>query len=125
MEFALFIWAAGVVGKVVSMATAISIIFSIIIVLWNIGLLMREIETTPPIWMKVSVVLAMIISVITPSERTMWMMAGGYVGQSVVQSEASAKLVKIVELKLQSVLDEAETKASAEAKKIMKQATKE
>lgn len=52
--------------------------------------------------------LAIFIANIIPSERTMYMMAAGYASQKMVQSEAAEKVVKIINLKLDEYLQEAE-----------------
>lgn len=43
---------------------------------------------------------------VIPSERTVYMMGGAYIGQSVVQSEAADKVKKILEAKLDEYVDE-------------------
>lgn len=43
-----------------------------------------------------------------PSQKTMYLMAGGYFGQQVLQSETTDKVVKIVNSKLDEYLEEAE-----------------
>lgn len=52
--------------------------------------------------------LSIFIANIIPSERTMYMMAAGYASQKMVQSEAAEKVVKIINLKLDEYLQEAE-----------------
>lgn len=53
--------------------------------------------------------------VLTPSTKTGWMMAGGYVAQTTIQSDSAKKFAKIVELKLEEVLDEATKQAKIKA----------
>lgn len=60
------------------------------------------------------------LAVITPSTKTGWMMAGAYVGQMAVTSDAAKKLGQIVEIKLEEVLDEATEQAKIKAKSINK-----
>lgn len=66
---------------------------------------------------KVSAVCAILVfglTAIIPSEKTAWMMTGAYAAQTVVQSDASKKVLKIIETKLDGVLDE--TLANAQKK---------
>lgn len=60
-------------------------------------------------------VLCSFLWVLTPSTKTGWMMAGGYVAQTAVQSDSVKKFAKIVELKLEEVLDEATKQAKIKA----------
>jgi len=65
-------------------------------------------------------ILAALLSVIVPTSKTGWMMAGAYVGQMAVTSDSAKKLGKIVEIKLEEVLDEATEQAKIKAKSINK-----
>jgi len=65
-------------------------------------------------------ILATILSAIVPTSKTGWMMAGAYVGQMAVTSDSAKKLGKIVEIKLEEVLDEATEQAKIKAKSINK-----
>lgn len=49
-----------------------------------------------------------IISALVPSERTMYLMAGGYMGQKAFQSETGVRIVKIINNKLDSYLEQIE-----------------
>lgn len=57
-------------------------------------------------WYVYPLVIAVTIWIITPSERTMWLMAGSYAAQSVVQSEIGKDVLSIVELKVKKELKE-------------------
>ena len=46
-----------------------------------------------------------------PNQKTVYMMAGAYVSQKMVQSETADKVVKIVNRKLDDYLEEVEKKA--------------
>lgn len=64
-------------------------------------------------WLKkpafVIILLGLTVSII-PSEKTMYMMAAGFAGQKVVQSETADKVVKILNSKLDEYLVEIEEK---------------
>ena len=51
-----------------------------------------------------------LLTALLPSEKTLYLMAGGYFGQQVVQSEQVGKVVKIIDIKLDEYLKEAENK---------------
>lgn len=51
-----------------------------------------------------------LLAALLPSEKTLYLMAGGYFGQQVVQSEQVGKVVKIIDIKLDEYLKEAENK---------------
>lgn len=52
------------------------------------------------------VVIFSLLAAITPSEKTGWMMAGGYVAQKAVQSDTAKKLGFLVEKKLEGLIEE-------------------
>lgn len=60
-------------------------------------------------------VLFSVLFVVTPDTKTGWIMAGGYVAQTTVQSDSAKKFAKLVELKLEEVLDEATKQAKIKA----------
>ena len=55
-------------------------------------------------------IISLSVSYLLPSERTMYMMAAGYVGQSVIQSEEISKIRTIINLKLDATKKELEQK---------------
>lgn len=56
------------------------------------------------------------IFVIIPSEKTMYLMAGGYAAQKVVQSPIADKTLRILEDKMDSYIKEAEEKVNKKKK---------
>lgn len=60
------------------------------------------------------------VGVLLPSEKTMWMMAAAYAGQSVVQSETGKKLGVLIEKKLEGLIEEAESQAKGKIKETVK-----
>ena len=80
-------------------------------------------------WWKVSIISFAVVTffnIITPSERTMYIMVGAYAAQKVSENEKvatlSSKVLKIIESKLDTYVEEAEQevkkKLEAEAKKV-------
>lgn len=72
------------------------------------GMMTGKDETVFRLYKK-SIVIAFIAAVVgflAPSEKTAWLMIGGYTAQSVYESEAGEKLKKIVSNKLDEILDE-------------------
>ena len=64
-------------------------------------------------WVKryvISVVLLSVTYSLIPAQKTMYLMLAGYVGQGVVQSEASEKVVKILNKKLDEYLEDTDNK---------------
>lgn len=59
-------------------------------------------------WMLGVVIASALFSQIIPKEKTMYFMAGAYLGQQAIQSEAGAKVGKIIEKKLENYLTELE-----------------
>lgn len=58
--------------------------------------------------------------VLLPSEKTMWMMAAAYAGQSIVQSETGKKLGVLIEKKLEGLIEEADSQAKGKIKETAK-----
>ena len=52
---------------------------------------------------------------LTPTTKTGWLMAGGYLTQTTLQSDMAKKFSSIVEIKLEEVLDEATKQAKIKA----------
>lgn len=63
-----------------------------------------------------------LVSVLLPTEKTMWMMTAAYAGQSSVQSETARKLGVLIEKKLEGLIEEIDEEAK---KKIKQNSTKE
>lgn len=123
MELAIFIYLANLVGKAhvfFGMLIPISILFALLRYFWVNE--QHEYHNNTKVthsfkWVYLSIASAILL-VIIPSERTMYMMAGGYAGQTigtaVVQSELTKDVIKIIEIK-----------AKKELSKMMEESTKE
>lgn len=63
----------------------------------------------------VSFALCSVLFTLTPTTKTGWLMAGGYLTQTTLQSDMAKKFSSIVEIKLEEVLDEATKQAKIKA----------
>ena len=59
--------------------------------------------------------LCSVLFTLTPTTKTGWLMAGGYLTQTTLQSDMAKKFSSIVEIKLEEVLDEATKQAKIKA----------
>jgi hypothetical protein len=120
METMLFIWIAGVITKVAAVIWGIVITLLVLLTLSLIDTAIHnsvyDNKKSYPFqkrWGKISttaVVLLSLLAASVPSERTMYMMAAGFAGQKVIQSETADKVVKILNGKLDEYLAEIEEK---------------
>ena len=62
-----------------------------------------------------SFALCSVLFTLTPTTKTGWLMAGGYLTQTTLQSDMAKKFSSIVEIKLEEVLDEATKQAKIKA----------
>ena len=62
-----------------------------------------------------SFALCSVLFTLTPTTKTGWMMAGGYLSQAALQSDMAKKFSSLVEIKLEEVLDEATKQAKIKA----------
>lgn len=119
MELALLVWFAGVAQGLSGAFTFVGFLLSFLsiagYVFWNIVNMVGDIKTPPPkkryaipvIFLCLSM---WIIGLLIPNQKTIYMAAGAYMGQKVVQSETADKVVKILNSKLDEYLAEIEEK---------------
>ncbi len=139
MELALVIWFIGALNSIVSMfgwfmfLSAVFIALScIMFVASHDGSIKNEQDKL--YWRAkgsfglkffiTSFILCSILYTVTPSTKTGWMMAGGYVAQTAIQSDTAKKFALVIENKMQEVLDEATEQAKIKAKSINKETEK-
>lgn len=111
MSLVLIIYLAGVIA---SISKLISFIFCITLACY-IGYVIWHGTQYPTIkgirvWPIVLILLAGLTESLLPSERTMWMMAGAYTGQQIVESNIGKQTVELIELKLAEELEVLKTK---------------
>jgi FtsH-binding integral membrane protein len=121
MSLVFLIYLAGVIT---SIAKFLSVIFAstcIFYALYVVGYLLSNVDY----WHKrgkfyswpITVILACgTIGAFLPSERTMWMMAGAYTGEKVMESNIGKQTLELIELKLAEELDVIKTKVKEKAK---------
>jgi hypothetical protein len=133
MELAFVIW-------MISTLDSIENYFGIITAVTTIGFIFAGIgrvifsdgvsEDAKPIfrkfikWTGILALVCGFLCVIIPSTKTGWMMAGGYVAQTAIQSDTAKKFAMVIENKMQEVLDEATNQAKIKAKSINKETDK-
>lgn len=120
MFLVLFIYLVDVIG---SIDIIVSVILSVLVFLFivsavSIGSSKLENEKTDPGIMKlfktltVAVAILLSVKILLPSEKTMYLMAGAYVGQQIITNEAVSnkleKVNKIIDYKLDDIIAEYE-----------------
>lgn len=119
MELALLVWFGGVAQGLSNAFTFVGFMLSFLsiagYVFWNTISMTGNCNTLPPkkryaipvIFLCLS---TWIVGLLIPDQKTIYMAAGAYMGQKVVQSETADKVVKILNSKLDEYLAEIEEK---------------
>lgn len=134
MELALFVWLASILPGISAMCGVIALVLAgycaIKVIVAALNHTNYEREYKPEIykssgeilrlkwfkWPAITIVFFIVTSVAIPSQKTMYLMLGAYMGQSLVQSETADKVIKIMNGKLDEYLKEAETQLKREKK---------
>lgn len=119
MEFAFVVYAISVIGKLNILLTVLAICFGIALLGHLICIADCRVRTVAKDFkMRFAVIPIFLLSLstFTPSERTMYLMAGAYAGQSVVQSQLGQDVIKVLELKVKEQLNELSNKPEKEKK---------
>lgn len=114
MELALFIYLAGIVGSIVNLLTGTFVMAVIGLLVFWIGVLVvlddprysfdrfsKNLRNAT-----IGVFALGVVTAVIPSEKTMYLMLAGYTAQTVVQSETADKVLKVINTKLDSYLEE-------------------
>lgn len=126
MEFALIIWIVSMLPKMSAFIVLfiISIIVFIIVTTMVYGLVVEEWFYSKYSklcnWLIGIVIALSLVQVVLPSERTAWLMIGGYAGQKALESDTAKKVGLIVEKKLDTILQEMQDEASKKIKEVTK-----
>lgn len=117
MTLAFLVYLAGVITSLTHAVGIIFIVTCIGYVLYTIGyLLSNECNWKNRgkfyKWPLAVILSAMFVKVLLPNERTMWMMAGAYTAQTVVESNVGRQTVELIELKLQDEIAKLKEKVS-------------
>lgn len=123
MELAIFVYLASVIGNV-GVIFAITGILLVVIAasVWGIRYLSYAEDASrsyskdsavkprskPFVYSIILGVTLMLLSALLPSQKTMYLMAGAYAGQRVVQSYTADKVLKVLNSKLDEYLSETE-----------------
>jgi hypothetical protein len=106
MSLVLIIYLAGVIA---SISKLLVFIFGITLAVY-IGYIIWHGSMYPTmkgirVWPIVLILLAGLTNSLLPSERTMWMMAGAYTGEKVMESTIGKQTLELIELKLAEELE--------------------
>jgi len=106
MELALFVYLAGVVGKVGGVFVVICTVSAIAAFICGISTVADNDKSfIKPFYISLSTLLfSAFVSALLPSEKTMYLMAGAYTTQAVAQSTVGQKTVELIEQKLDEEL---------------------
>ena len=105
MELALFVYLAGVVGNVGGVFVVIAIISCTIMLICGASSVGYDKSLMKPFYISLStLVFSAFVAALLPSEKTMYLMAGAYTTQAVVQSTVGKKTVDLIEQKLDEEL---------------------
>jgi len=106
MELALFVYLAGVVGKVGGLFTVIAFVSTIAVFFCGISIAADNDKSfIKPLYISLcTCVFAAFVAALLPSEKTMYLMAGAYTTQAVAQSTVGQKTVELIEQKLDEEL---------------------
>lgn len=112
MEFALFVYAAGLVDRIhvlvwiILVVVALSNFFYAVWTSVERQSYTRRYLTISLYWICIP---SLIATTIIPTEKTLWLMGGAYMTQSVIQSDVGQDFQKLISLKVKEIV-EAETK---------------
>jgi fumarate reductase subunit C len=121
MSLVLIIYLAGVISSISKFLGFIFASTCVFYVLYVVGYLLSNADY----WNKrgkfyswpIAVILACgTIGTLLPSERTMWMMAGAYTGEKVMESNIGKQTVELIELKLAEELETIKSKVKEKTK---------
>lgn len=121
MSLAFVIYLAGVITNVASFISLIFITSIVLFSLYTVGYLMSNESSWKTRgkfykWPLVLILTCGTISTLLPSERTLWMIAGAYTGEKVMESTIGKQTVELIELKLAEELDVIKSKVKEKTK---------
>ena len=112
MEFAFVVYAISVIGNLGFLLSGLIMLSFIVLLTHCIYVGDHHRKTFKDDFRMKFLVIPVVLSCLltfTPSERTMYLMAGAYAGQSVVQSQLGQDVIKVLELKVKEQLKELQT----------------
>jgi hypothetical protein len=117
MTFAFLIYLISVLSSLKFLLITSALILFVCLVIYFIVILVEDKENAYGNKFIFTTVLLATLAAVTPSEKTAYMMIGGYVAQQMVQSETSEKVVKIINMKLDQFIAEETPAAPVSTKK--------
>lgn len=118
MELALFVYLAGLATNFSSLSTFFLGFGTVAVFAYSLVVAIQNSDTyaeTKVIYQKrwvIGLVVFGVLSSLVPSERTMWLMAGAYGTQKLVQSEVGADVLAIINLKIKKELADMKKESS-------------
>ena len=118
MSLVLIIYLAGVIASISGLIKFIFITTSIMYALYSSLYVVAEGRTDHTFrkWPLYVVLITGFVGALLPSERTMWMMAGAYTGQQVMESNIGKQTIELIEFKLAEELEVIKGKAKEKTK---------
>lgn len=114
MEFAFVVYAISVIGKLGYLLFVLTFLAFMVLLAHCIYVGESYQKTFKDDFRMKFLVIPVVLSCLltfTPSERTMYLMAGAYASQAVIQSDLAKDVVSILELKVKEQLKELQTKS--------------
>ena len=124
MELMLMVWFASIVSQISAVLMVLGILLALVSIAFAFNYFSEkspcfgepnhEMATTYFKWFKVAVIASiscLLVALVTPKdEKTVYLMAGAYLAQQVITSDAGKKVAKIIELKLDELINEVASK---------------
>lgn len=110
MELALIVYLAGIVGTLREILFVGTTIGFILYASYFLIALIECYEIRKK-WIVFCCVVSLIIAAFIPSERTIYLMTGAYLGQQVIQSSTASKVKQVIEMKLDEIIVETSSKS--------------
>lgn len=118
MSLVFLIYLAGVITSIAKFLSVIFFITGFVYFLYSFIYVISSGEISDKFYKwPLAVILACgTIGAFLPSERTMWMMAGAYTGEKVMESTIGKQTMELIELKLAKELETIKSKVKEKAK---------
>jgi hypothetical protein len=107
MELAIVVYLLAFITNVKIVTSLCVLVFSVVLIVHLVDI--ASCPFSKPVLFNKKYLYALAVSlvvwIITPGERTLWLMTGAYAAQTAVQSQVGQDVMKIVELKVKKELE--------------------
>lgn len=110
MELALIVYLAGIVGTLREILFVWASLGLVSYASYCLVAFLEDYEIRKK-WIVFCCVVSLIIAAFIPSERTIYLMTGAYLGQQVIQSSTASKVKQVIEMKLDEIIVETSSKS--------------